>query len=57
MVVGFRRPHLSVEKSLFYGPVQVSFGMEKLIGRAPRKRRHRYVAKHGGLIELTWASK
>ncbi|EDR09014.1 uncharacterized protein LACBIDRAFT_326687 [Laccaria bicolor S238N-H82] len=56
VVIGFRRPHLSVEKSLFYGPVQVSFGMEKLIGRAPRKRRHRYVAKHGGLIELTWAN-
>ncbi|EDR09250.1 uncharacterized protein LACBIDRAFT_296721 [Laccaria bicolor S238N-H82] len=31
--------------------------MEKLIGRAPRKRRHRYVAKHGGLIELTRAKK
>jgi tetratricopeptide (TPR) repeat protein len=26
VVIGFRRPHLSVEKSLFYGPVQVSVG-------------------------------
>ena len=40
--VGFRRPHFSIEKSLFYGPVQVS------VGNAPVNRSWFDISRHHG---------